>query len=524
YFLSSQYTSMPTFLDKMMEIVPRALPNIPESIHNTIIDRIVNAGGFTSTQELRYVKEDDFADLLPLVRRRQLLEVFQIESKVITVNLEIVPSSTTEVSSNCLSIISLSGIEDSTSASQPVRKSWPESFKVPWDVMPAEIRTATSSCKRPSPGARRQMVRIISDEMRKYELNPTRAQCLVVCRNIVHQYPESFADQRDNGQLLDSGYTSLLIQVKNRIENLNRASSFHQHRSASHGQKRGPTDIYGCTRFQPSLPAEETEETMETKHQQLEGIYSRDGTAGAERPEVKKLMDSTFYLQRSHINVVPTPTIASLKTKWPYLFSQKGLYSHFELLTDIPVLRSLELAMEECGKAIVEMFKTKPTNARMKEVLRQHDDDVELSYQVIHLLLSHFSEDVSGLIVLADGYATAADLESSLSIPATPRLILLGETGSRFQRWMLSLEGQIVCEGIQSTFVTGLASFFSCFYIFNLQYQEEAACTLEFIQRRFVGINPEKGTKAAKGKKRRTVNSHVASLLRKLMDFQWDFI
>jgi len=39
-----------------------------------------------------------------------------------------------------------------------------------------------------------------------------------------------------------------------------------------------------------------------------------------------------------------------------------------------------------------------------------------------------------------------------------------------------------------------------------------------------VGINPEKGTKTAKGKKRRTVNSHVASLLRKLMDFQWDFI
>ncbi|XP_028432949.1 uncharacterized protein LOC114555050 [Perca flavescens] len=453
---NNPYSPMPTFLEKIMEIVPRALPNIPESIHSAIIDRIVNAGGFTSTQELKYVKEDDFADLLPLVRRRQLLEVFQIESKVITVNLEIVPSSTTEVSNNCLSIISPSRSEDSPSASQP--------------------------------------------------------------------YPESFADQRDNGQLLDGGYASLLIQVKNRIENLNRASSFHQHRSASHGQKRGPTDTYGCTRFQPSLPAEETEDTMETKRQQLEETYSQDGTAGAERPQVKKLMDSTFYLQRSHINVVPTPTIATLKAKWPYLFSHKGLYSHFELLTDIPVLRSLDLAMEECGKVIVEMFKTKPTNARMKEVLCQLDDDVELSYQVIHLLLSHFSEDVSGLIVLADGYATAADLESSLSLPATPRLILLGETGSRFQRWMLSIEGQIVCKGIQSTFVTGLASFFSCFYIFNLQYQEEAACTLEFIQRRFVGINPEKGTKAAKGKKRRTVNSHVASLLRRLMDFQWDFI
>lgn len=68
---------MPTFLEQMMEIVPRALPNIPEPIHNTIIDRIVNAGGFIPTQELKYLKEDDFADLLPLVRRRQLLEVFQ---------------------------------------------------------------------------------------------------------------------------------------------------------------------------------------------------------------------------------------------------------------------------------------------------------------------------------------------------------------------------------------------------------------------------------------------------------------
>ncbi|KAK9977294.1 hypothetical protein ABG768_019115 [Culter alburnus] len=144
---------MPTFLDKMMEIVPRALPNIPESIHNTIIDRIVNAGGFTSTQELRYVKEDDFADLLPLVRRRQLLEVFQIESKVITVNLEIVPSSTTEVSSNCLSIISLSGIEDSPSASQPLAMDKREGLLTYMDVQdssPASLQKRLRKQWRPS--------------------------------------------------------------------------------------------------------------------------------------------------------------------------------------------------------------------------------------------------------------------------------------------------------------------------------------------------------------------------------------
>ncbi|TRY83118.1 hypothetical protein DNTS_020639, partial [Danionella cerebrum] len=47
------------------------------------------------------------------------------------------------------------------------------------------------------------------------------------------------------------------------------------------------------------------------------------------------------------------------------------------------------------------------------------------------------------------------------------------------RRWMLSMEGHVVCEGAQPNFVSGLAALFSTFYNFNLQYQEEAACTLE---------------------------------------------
>ncbi len=34
-----------------------------------------------------------------------------------------------------------------------------------------------------------------------------------------------------------------------------------------------------------------------------------------------------------------------------------------------------------------------------------------------------------------------------------------------------------------TTFLTGLAAVFAIYYMLNLQYQEEAACTLEFIQR-----------------------------------------
>ncbi|CAL8238261.1 unnamed protein product [Merluccius merluccius] len=101
---------------------------------------------------------------------------------------------------------------------------------------------------------------------------------------------------------------------------------------------------------------------------------------------------------------------------------------------------------------------------------------------------------------------------------------------------MISLEGHVQCEGIQPTFMTGLAALFSLYYIFNLQYQEDAACTLEFIQRRFIGINPERGSKASWGKiiskktgkvvqkMSHTFNPHVSTLLKNLMDFEWNFV
>ncbi|KAF3841070.1 hypothetical protein F7725_006932 [Dissostichus mawsoni] len=93
---------------------------------------------------------------------------------------------------------------------------------------------------------------------------------------------------------------------------------------------------------------------------------------------------------------------------------------------------------------------------------------------------------------------------------------------------MITLEGRVISEGIKPTFLTGLAAVFAIYYIFNLQYQEEAACTLEFIKRRFIGINPERGTKAIRGKvvskKTAVISTHVSILLKNLLDFEWDFI
>ncbi|GAA6095306.1 uncharacterized protein LOC113117619 [Tachysurus ichikawai] len=181
--------------------------------------------------------------------------------------------------------------------------------------MPAEIQSAISSGKRPSPAARRQMVRVLADEMKKFETTPTRAQCLTICKTTVSQYPQSFADQLHDGRIVGEGYSSLLAQVKTRIENLSGTTSFQQHRSSVHGVKRGLTDTYGCVRFQPDLPLEEMDDSIENKHQKLEDIYSHEGTKGGVKAEVIQLMETTFCLQRSQINSIPAPSVAEVMKK-----------------------------------------------------------------------------------------------------------------------------------------------------------------------------------------------------------------
>lgn len=114
------------------------------------------------------------------------------------------------------------------------------------------------------------MIRTLVDEMRKFEASPTRAQCLMVCRNIIQQFPNSFADIFLDSSLMAGGYTSLLMQVKTHIENLNRDSNYIHHSASpsSTGQKRVPADTYGhSVRFQPQLPIEEIVESVEAKRQ-----------------------------------------------------------------------------------------------------------------------------------------------------------------------------------------------------------------------------------------------------------------
>lgn len=59
------------------------------------------------------------------------------------------------------------------------------------------------------------------------------------------------------------------------------------------------------------------------------------------------------------------------------------------------------MSMEECGKAILKYFKSRPKYKVMKDILSQADR-LEIAHLVIKLLLAHFDESESGLMAHAD--------------------------------------------------------------------------------------------------------------------------
>ncbi|XP_059906679.1 uncharacterized protein LOC132456365 [Gadus macrocephalus] len=473
--------------------------------------------GVESRADLAFVEAKDLEKYLSKIQCRRLLNGIKNKGKS-NFDTAITPSSSSERTS-----------ERNSSFSSPTLpgRPWYTDFRVRWVEMPAAIGKATADAKRPSPGDRRDMIKTVVDQMLVHEQNPTRATCHTIARMIVRDWPKSFADVGQKGDMLGDGCYSLLQQIKTRVEYKNRKQTLQTRRRrqrrpsnvAAEGaiaMARGPVDQYGCVRWCPEeLPAGETEATLEEKKQQLLNIYAEGGMGGAETAE--HLMEKTYITQRQFINGVPAPAIHEIKEDWPFLFSQRGLFSHFSLLTDVSIQTKYEEAMNSKGSTIIR-FCQQLNRPGIGDVLAKYEPEAsDKAACVLLLLMAYFKEPKNAIMLEADPCATAADVESTVPLPSNPCLIVSGDM-MKPTAWMLSIEQKVVM-GPHHSFSNGIAAMFASYYCFNLQYPEEGSSTLEFIQRCFLSINPERGSKAKK--KRGLMNPHVSTLLRKILDFEW---
>ncbi|KAK0140522.1 hypothetical protein N1851_022504 [Merluccius polli] len=89
-------------------------------------------------------------------------------------------------------------------------------------------------------------------------------------------------------------------------------------------------------------------------------------------------------------------------------------------------------------------------------------------------------------------------------------------------RQFIAIDRKVVNDHI-STFIAAVCLMLGSYYCFNIHYPVDLGSTLEFLQRGFLNINPEKGTKveSKKHKKQLSVNPRVLTLIADLSDHEW---
>ncbi|KAG1925846.1 serine/threonine-protein kinase haspin [Pimephales promelas] len=106
---------------------------------------------------------------------------------------------------------SLSRSSQSTSSnhSQSPNPDWVDTFLVPWDKLPEELMQLLERGNRPSPRIRREMVRIVVQEMMRKNPCPSKKSSTEVAKKMVVKYPKSLQDIIE-GDVIGPGYHSLL--------------------------------------------------------------------------------------------------------------------------------------------------------------------------------------------------------------------------------------------------------------------------------------------------------------------------
>ncbi|KAK0154147.1 hypothetical protein N1851_003771 [Merluccius polli] len=144
--------------------------------------------------------------------------------------------------------------------------------------------------------------------------------------------------------------------------------------------------------------------------------------------------------------------------------------------------------------------------------------------------------------------ATRRSIETDMTLPPTPRLIMLGNTVLSATKWMVSIEGRVAFVVEEYLGFADALCVFCKLLCFQHRISGACLCNIgtdttliffifsepcKYVYVFFMRINPEEGTKctAKTGVSRKTgavvkrkaeaINSRVASFLHQLTEFEW---
>ncbi|XP_076857374.1 uncharacterized protein LOC143511681 [Brachyhypopomus gauderio] len=518
------------------DAIAGVLPDLPDQLVKSVEETLKTLGAAT-TDDLKYITENDLLPVLKPIQARRLVAAWT-ENISATSMPKSMHSSPMGVSPSPLSISSSPASSTTSSSpsgiSTPLLPNWIERFEIPWQRFPEELVQNLERQKRPSARQRREMVRIVVSEMMKICQNPTKHNTTEIAKMMVARYPKSLQDVID-GDVIGPGYHSLVKQLQARVENVKRPDTpkVIKRKAASNDddtdeipaeQKARVQDTYGCISWEPKhLPLSETVESQLEKKEEMKMLFKNNYSTDV----VKKLVKSTYYTQRKDIN--KGASIQKLCQEWPFLFNEVGMPAHFQELTGMNLMETFLANVDKKGARLLKFLRYVDAQKR-KQVLNallklqtERGQSTGCSQEVIEmllLLLAHFDEKEELLFHCVEMTSLAEDVQME-NMPLTPFIIVCGSSCFAAERFMLSIDKKIVNDHI-TTFTSAICLMFGSYYCFNIHYPVELRSTLEFLQRCFFSINPEKGTKVeSKKKKVFSVNPRVLTLISDIADHEW---
>uniref|UniRef100_A0A8C1XB01 Uncharacterized protein n=1 Tax=Cyprinus carpio TaxID=7962 RepID=A0A8C1XB01_CYPCA len=433
-FFFSANMSEQTFLDvAIMEVLPQL-----QEINKKILEEHLQSIGVETFDDLMFITEADLLTALRPVEASKLLSVWK--QKYHTPE----NSSLSSVEASFTQSLSVSPrISSSTSSSSSgLDTHWDDNFEIPWGKFPEEVMHSLERGKRPGTKLRRQMVRIVMTEMMEKCPHVGKKHSTDVATKMVAKYPNSLQDVIE-GDIVGTGYHSLVKQLQNRIENVRRTSTpkirKRKHQTDVSDQTdeiplqetAAIQDTYGCIKWNVKfLPIEETQESQQQKMEKLQLMFQR---SDANPEEVNCLMKSTFYTQRQHVN--QGKSIKCLREEWPFWFDELGMSVHFKELTGIDLKETFTRNLDLKGKRLLDYMTTVCVNKskkflqnyaklqRMRGLQGGCSDDV---IEMLLLLLSYFDEEEESMFFHVEDRCLAEEVQLE-QVPLTPTVIVCGK-------------------------------------------------------------------------------------------------
>lgn len=345
----------------MEDILKSALPGVDDQTISSLVTRLDEIG-VISLEDLQYVEEQQINIILKPIQLKKFLQFCHNtipSSSVVTID----PNSfiTTLSDENSKDISSASSF---TELPIPM-SSWANDFEIDWNLFPKEIQESHNKNTLPLKKHVNEMIRILITQLTNCKENFGRKDFRIIATKIVNKYPNLFLDKCGD-KVIGDGCETLVKKLENCMDNRKRKNVSLETNFGSVNKRKTTRDSYGCIYWQPSeLPEGETKDTQMLHKEWLLSEFQK-----LEREEntVDYKMKITYSSQRYFINNLRT-SIVSVKENWPFLFEEKHLLFHSNVLLEIDLKELFLAAVPEKGKKIFDFMHTKRVNKSIRNCL-----------------------------------------------------------------------------------------------------------------------------------------------------------